>query len=154
MGIAILNPAITSISGRVGGIVFYTHNDNTYFRSYVVPRNPDTPAQRSNRGAFRDAMKAWQALSSFDREGFARRARRLGMAGHNLFISRYMLQRPVSRTDDTGRGACAGAVMRGLPSIPEPSPSLHSRGLSVTGSIPCHMTPNASGMPDSLPHGP
>ncbi|HSA14296.1 MAG TPA: hypothetical protein P5346_06070, partial [Spirochaetota bacterium] len=66
MGIATLHPLFTGISGRIGGIVFYSYNDVTYFRAYVVPRNPDTAAQRNNRSLFARAMKAWQALSRFD----------------------------------------------------------------------------------------
>jgi len=54
-----LNPAFTALSGRMGEFVFYSYDQRTFFRSYVVPRNPDTPAQRANRGLFRDAMKAW-----------------------------------------------------------------------------------------------
>ncbi len=70
-----LNPAFTSISGRIGDVVFFSYGGRTFFRAYVVPRNPDTPAQRSNRRIFSEAMKAWQgalrADSKDDPDGFS-----------------------------------------------------------------------------------
>ncbi|HOW82751.1 MAG TPA: hypothetical protein PK573_09335, partial [Spirochaetota bacterium] len=87
----ILNPIFASLKGRIGGLVIYGHDGRTFMRAYVKPRNPDTPAQRKNRDLFRAAMKEWQCLPSYDRASYNRRAARLGMTGHNLFISRYML---------------------------------------------------------------
>lgn len=107
-----LNTIFTSISGRMGSVVFYLCNNRVFIRSYIKPRNPDTPAQRRNRGLFRNAMKAWQGLSSFDKDMFARRARRLGMTGHNLFISRYMSRNRASRAHDYGSGASEDSLRR------------------------------------------
>ena len=149
-----LNPAFTALSGRIGGIVFYGYNDKTYLRSYVVPRNPDTPAQRANRDLFRDAMKAWQGLSLFDRESFNRRARRLGMTGHNLFISIYMASR--RRRSDSGQAhghSCdvlpAATVSSppvhvhqpgNTPAARQSSLPLHIQGRSVSGSMSGRIT--------------
>jgi len=133
-----LNPAFTALSGRAGNIVFYSYGQRTFFRSYVVPRNPGTPAQRANRGLFRDAMKAWQALSSFDRDTFSRRARRLGMTGHNLFISRYM----ASKMGDSGSGDSLRNPRRRTGALTDACPSSHRAGHSVTqtpaAGSPCY----------------
>ncbi|HOW82726.1 MAG TPA: hypothetical protein PK573_09210 [Spirochaetota bacterium] len=133
MGQAFLNPAFTALNGRVGGIVFYSHAGKTFFRSYVKPRNPDTVAQSKNRGLFRDAMKSWQALSPFDRDSFRRRARRLGMSGHNLFISRYMR---THRAEEGRRDAGAATVnlsRKDVRFIPSGSGSAHVLCRSVGG---------------------
>lgn len=85
-----LNPMLTSISGTMGRIVFYTRWKNVYARIYAKPRNPDTEKQRANRALFRDAMISWKVLSAEQKESYNLRARRLPMTGHNLFISEYM----------------------------------------------------------------
>jgi len=125
-----LDPAFTSIRGRVGGVVFYGYGGKTYFRSYAVPRNPSTPAQRANRGLFRDAMKAWQALSSFDRELFCRRARRLGMYGHNLYISRYMSRHRAPQAGSAVPRAPGDLLRQDAEAARVPSVILHPAGPS------------------------
>ncbi len=131
MAEAILNPAFTSVRGRVGNIVFYSFGGRTFVRTYVIPRNPGTPSQRENRALFARAMNAWRELSAFDRESFARRSRRLGMTGHNLFISRYMIARR-SELDPT---RSARRIMPGGASFVLASPSSHCAGPSVSGSM-------------------
>lgn len=131
-----LNPAFTALNGRIGGVVFYGYNDKTFFRSYVAPRNPDTPAQRANRKLFRDAMKSWQGLSSFDRSSYNRRARRLGMTGHNLFISRYM----ASRRRSSDAESCPEYPRRAVPAATVSSLPVHGRSLSVSGSMSGRIT--------------
>lgn len=85
-----LNPVFTAISGRMGDMVLYKSRTMNCSRTYVKPRNPDTPAQRSNRDLFRSAMMSWQSLSDYEKEAYNRKAARLPMTGHNLYISRYM----------------------------------------------------------------
>ncbi len=126
-----LNPAFTSISGRIGDVVFFSYGGRTFFRAYVVPRNPDTPAQRSNRDLFRRAMKSWQGLSLFDKNAYNRRARRLGMTGHNLFISRYM----IAQSNNSGPGASQGALRADSKDDPDGFSSFQVRGRSVSGSV-------------------
>jgi len=135
MGQAFLNPSFTALNGRVGGVVFYSHHNKTFFRSYIKPRNPDTPAQRKNRGLFRDAMKAWQNLSPFDRDTFRRRARRLGMTGHNLFISLHMRAHRMDKGTEVAPGAAGSLSTRDVRFIRSDSPSLHLLCRSVGGSI-------------------
>ncbi len=81
-----LNPVFTSLSGRVGDIVFYGYGGKTYFRSYVKPCNPDTPSQKRNRGLFAEAMKAWQKLSRFDKDSYRHRAGRIFFFKDRRFV--------------------------------------------------------------------
>ena len=90
MATAILNPAIDSISGAIGGIVLYERFGRTVMRAYIIPPNPRTPAQQANRSRFRDAMASWRRLPDEEKDTYNRKARKLGMTGHNLYISRYM----------------------------------------------------------------
>lgn len=85
-----LNPAFESFSGGIGNIVFYRKWNKMYARLYVTPDNPDTEKQRANRTLFRDAMNEWKLLSPEEKQRYNKRARRLPMTGHNLFISEYM----------------------------------------------------------------
>jgi len=45
---ATLNPAINSIRGGVGSLVFYTRNGKTVMRQWIMPPNPNSPAQPYN----------------------------------------------------------------------------------------------------------
>lgn len=45
------------LSGKMGNMVFFSRNGKQLFRSYVVPRNPQTPAQIANRKKFTLASK-------------------------------------------------------------------------------------------------
>ncbi|HSA15072.1 MAG TPA: hypothetical protein P5346_10065 [Spirochaetota bacterium] len=132
MAQAFLNPVFTSLSGRVGDIVFYGYGGKTYFRSYVKPCNPDTPSQKRNRGLFAEAMKAWRKLSRFDKDSYRRRAGRLGMTGHNLFISRYMRSHAKSTAGGQGEDMARQDV-RDFPCAMIP---VHVLSRSVCGSMP------------------
>jgi len=96
-----LNPMFMYFNGTIGRITFYTRWRKSYAREYVKPRNPKTEAQRKNRNLFRDAMKSWQGLTEPEKAEWNRRARRLPMTGHNLYISRYM-KRYISELKKTG----------------------------------------------------
>jgi hypothetical protein len=90
MAIVTLNPIISSVKNRRGNEVFYRRFDKQFARSYVIPRNPDTIAQRGIRKTFADAVKSWQALTSEEKYKFTRKARSLQMSGYNLYISKFM----------------------------------------------------------------
>jgi hypothetical protein len=93
MATATLNPFITSISGRIGSIVFYRRQGKTCIRSYVIPRNPDTAAQKAVRRSFADAVKSWQVLRCEEKYKFIRKAQKMQMSGYNLYISTFMKER-------------------------------------------------------------
>ncbi len=90
------NILINSISGRLGNVVFYTRRRaasgaiTQCVRAHVIPRNPDTVAQRAVRLGFRDAVRSWQSMSADEKYTYARKARYLNMSGYNLYISKYM----------------------------------------------------------------
>jgi hypothetical protein len=79
-----------SMNGSLGKIVFYRRRGVQCARTYVIPRNPDTPQQRINREAFAAAVAAWRLFEVRDRNRYNRKARGRGMSGYNLFISEYM----------------------------------------------------------------
>jgi hypothetical protein len=87
---------IKSISGRIGSVVFYTRRHTASgtitqcVRAHVIPRNPDTEAQRAVRRSFADAVRSWQSMSPVEQNSFNRKARYLNMSGYNLFISNYL----------------------------------------------------------------
>jgi hypothetical protein len=85
-----LDPMFTSYEGRLGNDVYYTRWGKNYMRTYTRPFNPDTAGQRKNRDLFRDAMKSWQHLTDDEKYIYNRKARKLTMSGHNLYISQYM----------------------------------------------------------------
>lgn len=85
-----LNVAFKSLQGKVGDAVFYQRYGKQLMRPYVVPSNPDTPAQRTQRGAFREAVHAWQTLTIEQREEWNGKARRVRRSGYNFFISCYL----------------------------------------------------------------
>ncbi len=132
MAEAFLNPAFTALNGRIGDVVFYSFGGRVFFRAYVKPRNPDTPAQRRNRRLFSDAMRAWRGLSAFEKGSYNHRARRVGMTGHNLFISRYM----TSHAAGEGGRPSVGVSRLDLKTLCGFSSPLHVQGRSVSGFIP------------------
>ncbi len=81
---------INSISGKIGNVVFYTRLGTQCVRAHVVPRNPDTQAQRAVRRSFGDAVRSWQSTSPEEKYAYNRKARHLNMSGYNLFISKYI----------------------------------------------------------------
>ncbi len=87
---------IKSIHGRIGNLVFYCRRRTASstmtqcVRAHVIPRNPDTEAQRKVRRSFGDAVRTWQSMSLDDRHAFNRKARYLNMSGYNLYISNYI----------------------------------------------------------------
>lgn len=125
MAIAISNPLFRAISGRFGNVVFYSRESILCVRSYVIPRNPDTQAQRTVRRTFAGAVKAWQALAREEKHIYNRRARYLNMSGYNMFISRYMkVNLPASESMTKAHHGITR--QRAIPSVSCPFP-LHNR---------------------------
>ncbi len=90
MATATTNILINTLSGRIGNVVFYMNRGRQCVRAHVIPRNPDTEAQRAVRNAFGDAVRTWQAMSADGKHEYIRKARYLNMSGYNLYISKYM----------------------------------------------------------------
>ncbi len=87
-----LNVAFRSLHGRVGGAVFYERYGKQFMRPYVIPSNPNTAAQRVRRCAFREAVRAWQALPVPEKGEWNDRGIRKRKSGYNLFISCYLTE--------------------------------------------------------------
>ncbi len=90
MATAATNILLNSISGRIGNVVFYTRSGKQCVRTHVIPRNPDTEAQRAVRRSFGNAVRSWQSMSEDEKYAYIRKARYLNMSGYNLYISNYL----------------------------------------------------------------
>jgi hypothetical protein len=79
----------TKFSGALGkDIVAVAWHGHEYIREYAVASNPNSERQRTQRGLFAEAMKAWRALSESQQDFYRHIAD--GMTGHNLFIKRFI----------------------------------------------------------------
>ncbi|MBL8061131.1 MAG: hypothetical protein JNK63_10510 [Chthonomonas sp.] len=58
-----LAPFISSISGRMGGVVYKNTRFGTALSSYEAPSNPNTSAQQAVRSSFTRATQTWRNLS-------------------------------------------------------------------------------------------
>ena len=76
--------------GRIGDAVIYSWRGIICMRGYVVPRNPDTPAQRERRQRFAAAVQCWQSLPALTRARWNAQKTGLRPTGYNLFMSEYM----------------------------------------------------------------
>lgn len=95
-----LNPIFTKINNHMGNIVFYKRRGIQCLRKYVIPRNPDTEAQRANRHTFRDAVKSWKELPGSEKDIYNRKVLKMktSMSGYSLYISEYMKRNAVNDT--------------------------------------------------------
>ncbi len=89
-----------SLYGRVGDVVVIRRWGRHYMRPYVKPANPDSAAQRERRGAFREAVKAWQELPETQRIEWKRRARKEHRSGYNAFLSHRLLRTESSLAEE------------------------------------------------------
>jgi hypothetical protein len=99
MAKVILHPMILGISGKIGSLVFYSYRNNQYVRRYVIPKNPNTPAQRSRRELFGEAVNKWQNLKGYKKDQWNSNARNKRMSGYNLFISTRLSSEPSEREE-------------------------------------------------------
>ena len=90
MAKAKLKSYLQSMSGRIDDTVYSTIGKKTYARKYVIPHNPKSESQQFNRSLFTKAMSMWKNLSADEKQQYRKKARKLTMHGHNLFISRYI----------------------------------------------------------------
>lgn len=87
-----LNPMYRDVEGKTGDLVHYKWKGMDCARIYVIPRNPDTRAQRLNRKRLGEASKSWKGLPLETRNLYNLRALKHGnvMSGYNLYVSEYM----------------------------------------------------------------
>lgn len=97
-----LTAIITEASGNMDKVVYYNRLGTQCTRAYVIPRNPDTEAQRESRKAFAEAVQEWQNLPEEEKTCWNRKAAALrrkgktGKTGYSTFLSHY-LKNPAGR---------------------------------------------------------
>lgn len=121
MATATPNIMLKSISGRIGSVVFYVNRGRQCVRAYVIPRNPDTEAQRFVRSCFGDAVRTWQSMTSDEKYAYTRKARNFNMSGYNLFISNHLKTKlTLNKTENTlyqHNALSRASAGRGRPSV-------------------------------------
>lgn len=77
-------------SGKVGKAgVFATWKGRQYRRSWVKPANPKTPAQKTVRQNFANAVDKWHEFNAVMKKVYKYLATPLQISGFNLWVSRY-----------------------------------------------------------------
>lgn len=71
-------------------VVFSSWKGIPYIRSYAKPNNPRTRKQQKHRKLFRDASRAFKALSKEEKEQWNRKAGGMPLTGFNLFVKETM----------------------------------------------------------------
>lgn len=85
-----LAPFISSISGRMGGVVYKNTRFGTALSAYESPSNPNTAAQRAVRNSFTKATQAWRNLTPAQAGAWNTWASTYGnsnWSGFNWFVS-------------------------------------------------------------------
>lgn len=85
-----LAPFISSISGRMGGVVYKNTRYGTALSAYESPSNPNTAAQRAVRNSFTKATQAWRNLTPAQAGAWNTWASTYGnsnWSGFNWFVS-------------------------------------------------------------------
>ena len=59
-----------------------------YIKEYVVPTDPKSELQMKHRALFKDAIRAWKALTPLQKLFYKKIAD--GMTGYNVFLGRYI----------------------------------------------------------------
>lgn len=81
-----------SASGTIGdSVTFGRWRGVNYARQRVVPANPRTTAQQSQRALVRFVVGAWQRLPVLSQDAFIAAARNTHMTGYNLFAKRNLI---------------------------------------------------------------
>lgn len=90
MALVVYDPAVETISGKLGNFVYYRRRSTACVRVHVAPGNPRTPLQQHGRRSFAEAIRLWQALEPYKRLQWNRRALVRTISGYNMFISEHL----------------------------------------------------------------
>jgi hypothetical protein len=85
-----LNSLITSISGKMGDLVYYQWRGIQCARKHIIPPNPRTVRQQAGRLAFASLCRKWRGLSDIEKREWSLRAKGLNMTGYNAFIKAHI----------------------------------------------------------------
>lgn len=102
MAFVTLHPLFSSLSGRMGNIVFFSRYGRQLARTYVVPTNRNSQKQREKRSLFAEAVKSWQGLSTEIKSKWKCKGARLGQTGYHCYLSFFM------KNDLQNGGFCDG----------------------------------------------
>jgi len=85
-------------SGQVGKSgVFASWRGIQYRRKYVIPSNPNTPAQQKIRNSFANAVDKWHTFDSYQQQAYTPLASGQPKTGYNIFIGRWQSMTEVER---------------------------------------------------------
>ena len=73
-------------SGKFQDKVFATRNGKTHLRKLVIPHDPKTAQQRSNRTRFADIVQSWKALPQSVKDEYNQKTKGTPKTGLNLYI--------------------------------------------------------------------
>ena len=88
-----LNVAFKGITGRIGHLVFYEWDGDTFVRPRGRQRDPKTPLQLDLRDAFSRGVRSWQALPEAEKAEWNRCAGKRRTTGYHAYLSAYMRNR-------------------------------------------------------------
>ena len=110
---ALFEPILGELSGKIAGNVFAHNRGGSYVRAWAIPTNPNTPQQQAVRTAMSNLVTAWsQELTQLQRNAWDNYAanvemtNRLGspifLTGQNHFIRSNVprIQLTLTRLDD------------------------------------------------------
>lgn len=128
---------IAAASGSVGGLTASRNRYGQYFRTRVVPVNPNTPAQITVRALFAAAATAWKAIAGSERDAwdtYAINTPVLNKLGNSITLTGFsMYVRSNSVRDLAGLAMVdPGPSIFGLPDFTQSGMTASTSGPGVT----------------------
>lgn len=136
LGGVILQGILGGFSGKVGPVVGGKWKDIDYMRGYVIPENPNTPAQQTVRLKFAKMVLFARALLSMVLQPFWD-PYHTDMSGFNAFISENY-----STLDGSNDLVATSLISKGTLETLHTNVSTYD---TATGDINCQFTPDISG---------
>lgn len=81
--------------GTIGDtITFRRRGGITIAERKPIPTDPETTAQLTQRGAFKDAVAAWHALTEEEQAEYRALGKKVGLTGYQYFVQEYLTAPP------------------------------------------------------------
>jgi len=122
-------PAVSAVSGSIGGTTFSHNKGGAYIRKRAIPVSSSTAAAVAAKGRLAAASQAWQGLTEDQQNAWAAYASqtpatdslgaKITLSGHQMYV------RIHSRLDLAGVGPIS------VPPVTEPPPALTALSLSL-----------------------
>ncbi len=139
-----LNAIVKGITGRIGALIFYEWDGDTFVRPRVRQRDPKTPLQLALRDAFGRGVRAWQSLPETEKAQWNRRANKRRTTGYHAYLSAYMRNRW-----DRAEALRPNAVATAAAAYHDITPRSAVKRLSSRYAVP--VDPRCPFVPPSLP---